>query len=365
MRYKELEDGRKSIYLDTYHNGKRHYEFLKLYLLPEVTKKSKTENAKTMRKANAIIQERIGEFYNNKVEVPAESSPSRMLLQDWFAKCCQYQLQRGVKKTDRIVDMSHIMAKFNADIRLDEVDKQFCIDFINYLRTVHRTKEGRNLSPSTVYTHAGSFQMALNEAVRQGLIEENPWAKLDRVDKPKEPESKREYLTIDEVKKLTETPFFHEYVRQAFLFSCFCGIRAVDLEQLRWKYIFEDQGQWRIGIVQQKTGEVLYSPLSKQAVKWLPERGEDDALVFPKVADRLRLGDYLKIWLAAAGIKKTITFHCARHTFATMMLTVGADIYTTSKLMGHTSVRSTQIYAKIVDEAKDKAVNLADNISWT
>jgi len=149
------------------------------------------------------------------------------------------------------------------------------------------------------------------------------------------------------------------------LFSCFCGIRAIDLEQLRWKYIFQDQGQWRLGIVQQKTGEVLYSPLSQQAVKWLPERGEDDALVFPKVSDRLKLGDYLKIWMAAAGIKKKITFHCARHTFATMMLTIGADIYTTSKLMGHTSVRSTQIYAKIVDEAKDKAVNLADSISWT
>ena len=110
---------------------------------------------------------------------------------------------------------------------------------------------------------------------------------------------------------------------------------------------------------------MLYSPLSQQAVKWLPERGEDDALVFPKVSDRLKLGDYLKIWMAAAGIKKKITFHCARHTFATMMLTIGADIYTTSKLMGHTSVRSTQIYAKIVDEAKDKAVNLADSISWT
>ena len=365
MRYKVLEDGRKSIYLDTCQNGKRHYEFLKLYLLPEATKKDKTENAKTMREANSILQKRIDEFYNSKVEIPSDDSPSHMLLQDWFVKCRQYQIQRGVRKTDRVVDLAHIMAKFNPDARLDEVDKQFCIDFINYLRTVHKTKEGKNLSPSTVYTHSGSFQMALNEAVRQGVIAENPWSKLDRVEKAKEPESKREYLTIDEVKKLTGTPFYHEYVRQAFLFSCFCGIRAIDLEQLRWKYIFQDQGQWRLGIVQQKTGEVLYSPLSQQAVKWLPERGEDDALVFPKVSDRLKLGDYLKIWMAAAGIKKKITFHCARHTFATMMLTIGADIYTTSKLMGHTSIRSTQIYAKIVDEAKDKAVNLADNISWT
>ena len=80
MRYKVLEDGRKSIYLDTCQNGKRHYEFLKLYLLPEATKKDKTENAKTMREANSILQKRIDEFYNSKVEIPSDDSPSHMLL---------------------------------------------------------------------------------------------------------------------------------------------------------------------------------------------------------------------------------------------------------------------------------------------
>ena len=139
MRFKELEDGRKSIYLDTYDNGKRHYEFLKLYLLPEETKKAKSENAKTMREANRILKKRVDAFFDSKVEIPTEDSPSHILLQDWFAKCRQYQIQRGVRKTDRVVDLAHIMAKFNPNARLDEVDKQFCLDFINYFRTVHKT----------------------------------------------------------------------------------------------------------------------------------------------------------------------------------------------------------------------------------
>ena len=181
IRYKELKDGRKSIYLDTYKDGKRQYEFLKLYLLPEDSKKAKSENARTMREANSILQQRIeGICHNDAMEVADEGNPSHMLLQDWFYKCYQLQLERRAKKPRRIFDMAHIMAKFNPEVRLDEVDKQFCIDFINYLRTEHRKEDGGLLSPFTVYTHAGTFRTAINEAVRQGLIAENPWVRLDR-----------------------------------------------------------------------------------------------------------------------------------------------------------------------------------------
>ncbi len=70
----------------------------------------------------------------------------------------------------------------------------------------------------------------------------------------------------------------------------------------------------------------------------------------------------LKPWAKSAGIDKHVTFHTARHTFATMMLTLGADLYTTSKLLGHTDVRMTQIYAKIINRKKDEAVNLVNGL---
>ena len=68
----------------------------------------------------------------------------------------------------------------------------------------------------------------------------------------------------------------------------------------------------------------------------------------------------VKDWAKAAGIEKYVTFHTARHSFATMMLTLGADIYTTSKLLGHSKIQTTEIYAKIIDKKKDEAMGLID-----
>ena len=68
-------------------------------------------------------------------------------------------------------------------------------------------------------------------------------------------------------------------------------------------------------------------------------------------------------WVEQAGISKHVTFHTARHTHATMMLTLGVDLYTVSKLLGHTNIQTTQIYAKLVDESKKKAIDLIPNIS--
>lgn len=112
-----------------------------------------------------------------------------------------------------------------------------------------------------------------------------------------------------------------------------------------------------------KTQKTLYLPLSGEALKWMPERGEakdtDKVFYLPYPT---YINVVLKTWAQNSGINKTITFHTARHTFATMMLTLGADLYTTSKLLGHTQVKTTQIYAKIVDKKKDEAVNLVNDV---
>ncbi len=152
-------------------------------------------------------------------------------------------------------------------------------------------------------------------------------------------------------------------VKNAYLFSCFCGLRISDIIGLKWKNVYIDNGQYRLEMVMQKTKEPIYLPLSAEALKWIPERGmkaaEDHVFDLPSPT---YINVILKPWAKAAGIDKHFTFHTARHTFATMMLTLGADLYTTSKLLGHTNVKTTQIYAKIVNKKKDDAVSLVDNI---
>ena len=201
-------------------------------------------------------------------------------------------------------------------------------------------------------------------AMLANIIPDNPVNQLSQQEKVKWPESKREYLTIDEVKKLIATPCKREDIKAAFLFACYCGLRISDVQKLRWKDIVQDGDQWRANIVMQKTKAPLYLPLSKQARKWMPERGDapDDDTVFHNLPKEGGTSKCLQEWVESAGINKKVTFHVSRHTFATMMLTLGADLYTVSKLLGHTSVKTTQIYAKIIDQKKDDAVSLVDNI---
>lgn len=254
---------------------------------------------------------------------------------------------------------------FRPDVRLFEIDKQFCLDLIDWLRNTYKHRRtGKPVSARTGDTYCQTFRTALNEAVREGLICKNPWNLLETVEKIKKPESKREYLTIDEVKRMAETPCPNELVKKAYMFSCFTGLRISDVRGLEWKDISVNNGQTYISVVMQKTNAPVYIPLSKQAMKWMPEK-KDAATgghVFNPLVNFGNVNENLKKWAKAAGVNKHVSYHTSRHTFATMMLTLGADIYTVSKLLGHRSVKHTQIYAKIIDKKKDEAVSLADTV---
>ena len=90
------------------------------------------------------------------------------------------------------------------------------------------------------------------------------------------PESVRSYMTIEEVRALIATPVQDGRVKNAYLFSCFCGLRISDIVGLKWKNVFVDNGQYRLAVAMQKTKEPIYLPLSNEALKWMPER-EDKA----------------------------------------------------------------------------------------
>lgn len=363
LRKRKLADERISLFIDrSIDNGHRHeYEFLQLYLLPEDTSKAKRLNAQTLRKAESILRERTEALLNVKVD--SGNDKATMHLSEWMATVYKNHEHRGARDLNGIDNARKNLIKFRASARLDEVDKQFCLDYIDWLRNSCKTHWGTAITPKTAHSYSTTLRTALNEAVRGGLIAANPWNQLDRLEKIKVPESKREFLTIEEVKRLMDTPFANEQVRQAYLFSCFCGLRISDIRKLRWNDISQSGDQWNVSVVMTKTSNPVYIPLSRQAMKWLPGNGKPtaDGLVFDKLPNNSCLCCDLKSWAKSAGITKKISYHTSRHTCATMLLTLGADIYTVSKILGHRSVRATQIYAKIIDRKKDHAISLIDN----
>ena len=359
-----LADGSKSLYLDIYRHGKRTYEPLKLYLIPERTAADRKQNAATMLAANKVKSQRVIELTTGEVGI--KNTYKKVYLLDWMKTYKEAQEKRG-KKDGRLITTTIKILKMYAGERvlLGNVDKEFCLGYLRFLQTDYNP-HNRKPSNFTLRNYYSMLNCALNAAVREDLLRDNPFNKIDKRDKIKEPESKREYLTIEEVKLLMNTPYPKDSlsdIKNAYLFSCFCGLRISDIMALSWKNIVCDRGAYSLEIVMQKTKDPIYVPLSEQAMKWMPERGdkaaEDKIFAIPRVE---YVNPGLAKWAEQAGLKKHVTFHTARHTFATMMLTLGADLYTVSKLLGHSDVKVTQVYAKIVNQKKNDAVNLVNSV---
>lgn len=365
LRRRKLADGRISLFLDRSVNSGHEYEFLQLYLLPETSSTAKHQNARTLREAEDILQMRTEALLNARVETGLVGSGAGVLLSDWLQTSCNNHKMRGLRDYEGILTLRKILLTFRPNVRLSEIDKQFCLDMIDWFRNTYINKRtGTTIGARTADTYCQRFRTALNEAVREGLIDKNPWNRLETIEKIKKPESKREYLTIDEIRSMIATDCPNGLVKRAYLFSCFTGLRISDVRNLKWGDIYHENGQAFVSVVMKKTTKPLYIPLSGQALKWMPEKGEStsDDYVFGNLVNYGNVNENLKKWAEAAGIRKHISYHTSRHSFATMMLTLGADLYTVSKLLGHSSVKHTQIYARIIDRKKDEAVNLADSV---
>lgn len=252
---------------------------------------------------------------------------------------------------------------------MGDIDKRWALGFIDWL--IHDYAQGGKtgeqktaLSKGSAAYYTSQLTAALNAAVRAEILGENPFMLLSSDEKIKKPESNRQFLTIEEVRKLIATGCRLAIVKQAYMFSCYCALRISDVRSLRWKNLICNDGSYMLSIVMKKTSAPIYVPLSKNAMLWFPERGsaDEEALIFDGLPTLPTINKVLKGWVKDAGIEKRITYHTSRHTFGTMMMTVGADLYTTSKLMGHADVRTTQIYAKIVDSKKIEAVNMVDKM---
>ena len=381
IRFKQLSNGNQSIYLDyytgdvirkeNYVGGKRKYEFLKLYLIPERTREDKAKNEVTLALAKAIQSKRIVEVQNDAHGFQ-NTNKSRVNLLDYLENIGKQSAEQGSRNYARtVLNTVRALRLFRGDyIAFRDVDKEFLSEFTDYLRQMPKAskygvlKTGGRLSNNSVVSYYGTLRTAINRTYKEGIITVNPTKEFDFASKVRQEPSRREYLTLDELKTLINTECRHEIVKRAFLFSCLCGLRVSDIRKLRWCDLQRSGGRVRIEITMQKTKEPLYLPISDEALKWLPERGEANGsdFIFPLTHEGT-VNDTLQHWAKVAGITKHISFHVSRHTHATMMLTLGADLYTVSKLLGHKNIATTQIYAKIVDKKKEEAIGLIPNLT--
>lgn len=386
LRSKRLSGGRQSLYFDIYWAGKRSYYFLKLYLLPETDAEARTYNAMMLKTAYLLKAQKllalmggdlggVHETGGNGVSSGAEASfiagvlpighraQASMKLTDWMTTYRKQQERKGRVGTWQIAHTADLLVRYKgADVTLAAVDKPFCLGFAEFLLHGYKTKCGKAISRVTASNYFGRLNSALNAAVRSGLLAENPMGKLDECDKLRATARRRNYLTIDEVKRLINTDCPHPVVKQAFLFSCFCGLRLGDIYGLKWRDFVEEQGRWRIDLVMRKTQEPLYLPVSEQACRWLPDSGDtkliagaasgaagaigpeavsDSAAVSIAASGRATISDsaafdadafvfklpscvyinvVLKRWAQAAGIRKNLHFHCGRHSKLPLLL---------------------------------------------
>ena len=253
---------------------------------------------------------------------------------------------------DRAHDLLKVFTK-DKPLPFAQIDMHLIENFRDFLLKAPRggNKSG-TISQNTASTYFTLFKAALHQAFIDSYFDVDIAAKVKGISGV---ESRREYLTIEELNKLAATPCEYPMLKKAAFFSALTGLRHSDIRKMTWKELSVEGDHYRINFTQRKTGGVEYMPISEQAYLICGEPAEPDRLVFEGLQDPSWINRPVKKWIEAAGIKKHITFHCFRHSYATNQLTEGTDLYTVSKMLGHTNIRTTQIYAKVVDSKKEEA----------
>jgi integrase len=339
LRIKSLSDGKKSFYLDIYFKGTRSYEFLNLYVEPNTSR----TDAKRITAIAEQIRTRREETLLAGYHGVTPNFTNDLKLTDYFESIEREKNMKMYTNT-----LKHIRKFQQTPLPLTSVNSAWVSSFKDYL-------ERQNLGINSIATYLNALKAVLNRAVRENLIIKNPFnIPIKTQFREKVFLNEDEVMKISKVKKLTEK---QEQSRLAFLFACFSGLRISDLKKLKWSNL--DIKRRKISLIQVKTSDYVYLPLAKTCVGILKQLKKTSEYVFPFISSvQTQTYDFhLRAIIKKARIDKNVTSHTARHTFATMALTKGVDIYTVSKILGHSDIKVTQVYAKIIDSKKDEAIN--------
>ncbi len=368
LREKVISKGRKSLYLDYYpailhpKTGQpTRREFLKLYIFDRPkTPIDKQHNIETIKIGESIRQKR--ENYLNKPEIYSQYEKEQLHLKELgemsFVK---YFKELGNKRQRSNKDNWSAAFKYldtftGGNLKFSELNEKFLNDFKEYLLSTRSNRSDKTtLAQNSAQSYFNKVKASLKQAYKDGILQSDLNSKVAPI---KTAETRREYLTIEELNKLAKTPCNNDLLKCAALFSALTGLRFSDIQKMTWSEIEYIEGQgYFLNFSQQKTKGIEYYPISVQAFSLLNERKEPTDKVFKGLDYSAYQNKHLYQWIGAAGITKEITFHCFRHTFATLQLFNGTDIYTVSKMLGHKDLKTTQVYAKVVDDAKRTAAD--------
>ncbi|KAB6146852.1 site-specific integrase [Bacteroides xylanisolvens] len=380
IKERKLTAGNRSLYLEYYETGFRKKENLHLYLVPDDAPNAKSLNERTYNRAREIQAQRIlnPPTFESKKK-PEENERAKTMT--WLGWCDEY-LQCAIEKGDckKMIQHKGVVRKRIAaylkrvrrtDILLKEVDRGMVSGLFRYMREYRNPRQiksgGGKLADFTLVLFEETVKAIFNKAVREGLIAFNPIQDLAKEERFHVPDKHREYLTADELKCFlaVETRTQAERtVQKAFGFSCMTGLRLGDMQRLRWSDIKDTGEVLMVSIVQQKTGRPVTVPLNELAISLLPPRPEngEDGIIFPLVKKACNVAKYVRRIKEKAGIEKDFTYHSSRHSAATLAITAGAELYSVSKILGHGSIASTQVYASVNMEKKVEVINLTDGI---
>lgn len=314
----------------------------------------------TLQRAEQVRQKR--EAHLNKPEIYNEFERQQLRIKergekDFVAYFKQLADKRKASNHDNWISAYHYLETFtDGSLKFADLNETFCNDFKEYLLTAKSNRSNKTtLAQNTAVSYFNKLKATLKQAYKDGYLV----ADLNRnIEIIKQAETQRNFLTIEEMNSLANADCPNPLLKRAALFSALTGLRFSDITKLVWGEIeFIEGNGYFIKFKQQKTKGVEMQPISEQAYNLLgtPQQATDK--VFEGLKYSAHTNHQLYKWLVQGGITKDITFHCFRHTYATLQLSNGTDIYTVSKMLGHRELKTTQVYAKIIDQTKRTAAD--------
>ncbi|WP_083189983.1 site-specific integrase [Chryseobacterium artocarpi] len=355
LRRKPISKGRLSLYLDIYppifipETGvmkRKHYLKLFVYQRPK-TEIEKDFNTETLALAEYVRAQRQIDLQNCRFDFISESK-----MQSNFIEFFEEEAKKRKGCYNWTMAVRYFKAFVGEKISFTELSETLAEEYTDFLLSSPAIgRANRKIKKNTAVAYFGRFKLALKAAFKKRFLPIDLGAIVESI-KPQE--THRPFLFMEELQRMATAHCDNVIVKKAGLFSAMTGFRYSDVHTLLWREIQGFPGNYYILYKQEKTESAEYYPVSDQTIELLGSFGDPEAKVFEGLRYDHTVTE-LKKWLVNAGISKHFTFHGFRHTFATLQIAAGTSIYTVSKLLGHKSIKTTEIYVKIVDALKKEA----------